>query len=115
MRWWLPFGVAAACQCLAVCRAPLPALLAAAAAAKRTLLPRPTLAPPHLQDGSLIALTKGVEHPAAPRLPGVVRMQGFHSHWRSRTVACPLGSGRPACETTLLHYEDFQIPERLAR
>lgn len=37
------------------------------------------------------------------------------SHWRSRTVECPLGSGRPACETTLLHFEDFRIPERLAR
>ena len=30
-------------------------------------------------------------------------------------MACPHGSGRPACETTLLHFEDFQIPERLAR
>ena len=37
------------------------------------------------------------------------------SHWRSRTVACPHGSGRPACETVLLHYEDFRINERLAR
>ena len=37
------------------------------------------------------------------------------SHWRSRTVPCPHGSGRPACETVLLHFEDFRINERLAR
>lgn len=67
-------------------------------------------------DGSLYAVTKGlVEHPAAPALPGVVRMEGFHSHWRSRTVPCPHGSGRPAVETVLLHFEDFRINERLAR
>lgn len=69
-------------------------------------------------DGSLYAVTKGlVEHPAAPTAEGgrLVRMEDFHSHWRSRTVPCPNGSGRPAVETTLLHFEDFKIPERLAR
>lgn len=35
--------------------------------------------------------------------------------WRSRTVPCPRGSGRPACETVLLHHEQFKIPENLAR
>ncbi|KAL4422444.1 hypothetical protein ABPG75_008641 [Micractinium tetrahymenae] len=64
----------------------------------------------------LYAVTRGlVEHPAAPRVPGQVRMESFHSCWRSRTVPCPHGSGRPAVETTLLHFEDFRINERLAR
>lgn len=35
--------------------------------------------------------------------------------WRSRTVPCPRGTGRPACETVLLHHEQFKIPENLAR
>lgn len=39
----------------------------------------------------------------------------FYSMWRSRTVPCPRGSGRPACETVLLHHEQFKIPENLAR
>ncbi len=39
----------------------------------------------------------------------------FCSCWRSRTVPCPHGSDRPAVETTLLHFEDFRINERLAR
>ncbi|KAI3429771.1 hypothetical protein D9Q98_010084 [Chlorella vulgaris] len=67
-------------------------------------------------DGSLYAVTRGlVDHPAAPPTPGYVRMEGFHSNWRSRSVPCPHGSGRPAVETTLLHFEDFRINERLAR
>ena len=35
--------------------------------------------------------------------------------WRSRTIPCPHGTGRPACETVLLHHEQFKIPENLAR
>jgi hypothetical protein len=35
--------------------------------------------------------------------------------WRSRTVPDPWGNDTPACETVLLHCEDFKIPERLAR
>jgi hypothetical protein len=67
-------------------------------------------------DGSLIAITRGlVEHPEAPREAGKVRMEAFLSCWRSRTVPCPQGSERPAVETTLLHFEDFRINERLAR
>lgn len=31
-----------------------------------------------LQDGSLYAITKGVEHSAAPHRPGVVRMEDCH-------------------------------------
>lgn len=65
--------------------------------------------------GEMYGITKSVEHPAAPHQQGIVRMQDFYSMWRSRTVPCPSGSGRPACETTLLHYEDFGIPENLAR
>lgn len=66
-------------------------------------------------DGELYGITKSVEHPAAPRDSSVVRMHDFYSMWRSRTVSCPKGSSKPACETTLLHYEDFGIPENLAR
>jgi hypothetical protein len=42
-------------------------------------------------------------------------MDVFWSMWSCRTVACPWGSGAPACETTLLHHEQFKIPEHLAR
>lgn len=64
----------------------------------------------------LYTVTKAVPgHPAAPPARGVVQMDVFFSAWRSRTVPCPRGSGAPACETTLLHREDFKIPERLAR
>lgn len=42
-------------------------------------------------------------------------MDVFYSMWRSRDVPCPWGSGKPACETTLLHHEQFKIPENLAR
>lgn len=64
---------------------------------------------------TLYGITKSVEHPAAPPLQGIVRMSTFYSMWRSRTLPCPRGSGRPMCETTLLHFEDFGIPENLAR
>jgi len=64
---------------------------------------------------TLYGITKSIEHPAAPRVKGTVRMDDFYSMWRSRTVPCPDGSGKPACETTLLHFEDFGIPENLAR
>lgn len=65
--------------------------------------------------GELYGITKSIEHPDAPLDSSVVRMHDFYSMWRSRTVPCPSGSGNPACETTLLHYEDFGIPENLAR
>lgn len=39
----------------------------------------------------------------------------FYSMWSCRTIPCPRGSDRPACVCTLLHLEDFKIPERLAR
>jgi hypothetical protein len=42
-------------------------------------------------------------------------MDVFWSMWRSRTIPCPHGSGRPACETVLIHHEQFKIPENLAR
>lgn len=69
----------------------------------------------HGDDGELYGITKSIDHPAAPMDASVVRMHDFYSMWRSRTVPCPHGSGNPACETTLLHYEDFGIPENLAR
>lgn len=70
---------------------------------------------PGSDPNTLYGITKGVEHPAAPMLQGVVRMSTFYSMWCSRTIPCPKGSGRPACETTLLHFEDFGIPENLAK
>jgi hypothetical protein len=42
-------------------------------------------------------------------------MDVFWSMWRSRTVADPWGADTPACETVLLHHEQFKIPENLAR
>jgi hypothetical protein len=66
-------------------------------------------------DGSLYGITRTIEHPDAPRDPNMVRMEAGYSMWRSRTVPCPWGSSAPACETVLLHFEDFRIPEHLAR
>jgi len=63
----------------------------------------------------LFGVTKSVEHPRAPTNGEVVRVDNFYSMWRSRTVPCPWGSGRPACETMLLHHEQMKIPENLAR
>ncbi|CAL5219821.1 g1733 [Coccomyxa viridis] len=67
------------------------------------------------QDGCLYGITKSIEHPRAPPARGIVRMDVFWSMWRSRTIPCPHGTGRPACETVLLHHEQFKIPENLAR
>lgn len=51
--------------------------------------------------GCLYALTKSVQHPRACVDSSVVRMDVFYSMWRARTVPCPHGSGKPACETVL--------------
>lgn len=67
------------------------------------------------QPGVVYGITKAVDHADRPPVSGVVRMVTFHSMWRCRAVACPFGSDAPACETLLLHHEDFQIPENLAR
>lgn len=67
------------------------------------------------QPGVVYGITKAVEHADRPPVQGVVRMVTYHSMWRCRAVACPFGSDTPACETLLLHHEDFQIPENLAR
>lgn len=67
------------------------------------------------QHGNVYGMTKAIEHDHKPPVPGVVRMKTFHSMWRCRAVACPFGTDAPACETLLLHHEDFQIPENLAR
>jgi hypothetical protein len=66
-------------------------------------------------NGCIYVMTKSVEHPRVPEDDSAVRMDVFYSMWRSRTVPCPRGSGRPACETVLLHHEQFKIPENLAR
>jgi hypothetical protein len=78
--------------------------------ARRVFAGAPTPAGP-----TLYAVTRSVEHAAAPRAEGLVRMEAFYSMWRSAAVPCPRGSGRPATETTLLHFEDFGVPEHLAR
>lgn len=66
-------------------------------------------------DGSLYGITKTIEHPRSARGDGLVRMDTFYSMWRSRDVPDPWGGDRPACETVLLHHEQFKIPENLAR
>ena len=63
---------------------------------------------------SLSSIMQSIDHPRAPAARGIVRMDVFWSMWRSRTIPCPHGSGRPACETVLLHHEQFKIPENLA-
>lgn len=55
------------------------------------------------------------DHPREYKNGGVVKMDVFHSMWRSRTVADPWGADTPACETILLHHEQFKISENLAR
>jgi hypothetical protein len=66
--------------------------------------------------GAFYTATRALpDHPAVPRRPGVVRMETFYSVWRCRDIPHPGGGPAPACEVTLLHREDFQIPERLAR
>lgn len=64
---------------------------------------------------TLYGLTKGVDHPVVPGDGKTVRCATFYSMWRCRTIPCPHGSDRPACETVLLHHEDMKIPERLAK
>lgn len=54
-------------------------------------------------------------HPREYANSQVVKMDVFWSMWRSRTVVDPWGADTPACETILLHHEQFKIPENLAR
>ena len=58
---------------------------------------------------------QAIEHPRAAYEPDIVRMDVFYSMWRSRTIPDPKGGSQPACETVLLHHEQFKIQERLAR
>ena len=67
------------------------------------------------QDGALYGIMKSIKHPQAPPSSGIVRMDVFYSMWRSRTIPDPKDPSRPACETVLLHHEQFKIPERLSR
>ncbi len=67
------------------------------------------------QGDDIYGITKAVDHPRAPALTSVVRMEVFYSMWRSRNVVCPWGSGKTAVETLLLHHEQFKIPENLSR
>ena len=67
------------------------------------------------EDGVLYGITKSVNHPHAPAVSGIVRMDVFYSMWRSRTIPDHKDPSRPACETVLLHHEQFKIPENLSR
>lgn len=66
-------------------------------------------------DSGTYGITKAVDHPRFRQDSQVVKMDVFYSMWRSRAVDCPWNSGKPACETVLLHHENFKIPEKLAR
>ncbi|KAL0041449.1 hypothetical protein WJX79_003695 [Trebouxia sp. C0005] len=67
------------------------------------------------QNGALYGIMKSIKHPQAPQTSGIVRMDVFYSMWRSRTIPDPKDPSRPACETVLLHHEQFKIPENLSR
>ena len=67
------------------------------------------------QNGALYGIMKAIKHPQAPPISGIVRMDVFYSMWRSRTIPDPKDPSRPACETVLLHHEQFKIPENLSR
>jgi len=67
------------------------------------------------EEGWLFGITKSIQHPRAVRDERVVKMDVYHSMWGIRDVECPWGSGQPACETILLHHEQFKIPENLSR
>lgn len=67
------------------------------------------------QNGALYGIMKSIKHPQAPPVNGIVRMDVFYSMWRSRTISDPKDPSRPACETVLLHHEQFKIPENLSR
>lgn len=68
------------------------------------------------EDAFIYGLSKAVpDHPRQSRDSSVASIDIFWSMWRSRTVADPWGGPAPACETVLLHHEQFKIPENLAR
>uniref|UniRef100_A0A7S3QP56 START domain-containing protein n=1 Tax=Dunaliella tertiolecta TaxID=3047 RepID=A0A7S3QP56_DUNTE len=67
------------------------------------------------EGNTLYGITKAVDHPRGRKNSNVVKMDVFYSMWGAQTVPCPWGSGKPACKATLLHHEQFKIPENLAR
>lgn len=58
---------------------------------------------------------QAITHPRAPHGSRITKVDHFHSMWRSRNIPCPWGTEHSACETLLLHHEQFKIPEKLAR
>ncbi len=46
------------------------------------------------QSGCLYGITKAIEHPRAAHASGIIRMDSFHSMWRSRTIPDPNGTDR---------------------
>ncbi|KAG2500075.1 hypothetical protein HYH03_002352 [Edaphochlamys debaryana] len=67
------------------------------------------------QDDAMYGLTKVVDHSSARKDSPVVRVDDYYSMWRSRTVADPWGSDKPATETLLFHHEQLKIMENLSR
>jgi len=63
----------------------------------------------------LYGVTKATEHPLAPVSDDIVRMEVYYSMWYTKSIPCPWGTDRKACEVVLLHHEQFKIPERLSR
>lgn len=66
-------------------------------------------------DEVLYCVTKAIRHPAAEPTSQLVQIEEMYSMFKCRTVPCPWGSGKPACECVLLHMENMKVPERLAK
>jgi len=66
-------------------------------------------------DGAIYGITKSCRHPRALPSGQILRCDIYYSMWRAVTIPSPFTPGGTACQTTLLHHEDFRINERLAR
>lgn len=62
------------------------------------------------EQGDFYCLSKGCEHPFAPRQKKYVRATFYRSGWRIRKV-----TGRNACEIEMVHQEDVGLNEGLAK
>ncbi len=60
------------------------------------------------QTGCIYGITKAIEHPRAAHAEGIIRMNSFHSMWRSRTIPDPNGSDRSVLEVLLPRLSSHQ-------
>ncbi|KAG9143077.1 hypothetical protein Leryth_006334 [Lithospermum erythrorhizon] len=61
-------------------------------------------------------VTKGVPYPDLPRRDKPRRVDMYFSSWAIKPVKSLKGDGQlPACEVTLIHYEDMGIPKDVAK